>query len=75
MEITNEALVEISKQAIVKKTGARGLRTILENVLLKTMFELPEMKNVLKVTVDKNTIQKNSEPLITFSKQTTTSVA
>ena len=75
LEITDDALIEIAKQAIIKKTGARGLRTIMENILLKTMFDLPEMKNVLKVTVDKNTILKKTEPLITYSKQTSSSVA
>ena len=44
--------LEIAKKAISKKTGARGLRSILENILLKTMFELPDMENVIKVTVD-----------------------
>ena len=48
LEFKDEAIVEIAKKAISKKTGARGLRSILENILLKTMFELPDMENVIK---------------------------
>ena len=54
LEFKEDAILEIAKKAISKKTGARGLRSILENILLKTMFELPDMDDVLKVTVDKN---------------------
>ena len=52
LEFKDEAILEIAKKAISKKTGARGLRSILENILLKTMFEFPDMENVIKVTVD-----------------------
>ena len=52
LEFNDDAILEIAKKAIFKKTGARGLRSILENILLKTMFELPDMENVMKVTVD-----------------------
>ena len=48
LEFKDDAVVEIAKKAIAKKTGARGLRSILENILLKTMFELPDMENVVK---------------------------
>ena len=48
----DNAIKEIAQKAIRKKTGARGLRSILENILLKTMFELPDMENGIKVTVD-----------------------
>ena len=64
-----------AKKAIFKKTGARGLRSILENILLKTMFELPDMDGVLKVTIDKSSVQGNSEPIITYGKKQSTSVA
>merc|ERR1711965_411894 len=46
LEFKEEAILEIGKKAISKKTGARGLRSILENILLKTMFDLPDMENV-----------------------------
>jgi len=75
LEFKDEAISEISKKAISKKTGARGLRSILENILLKTMFELPDMENVIKVTVDAATVKGASEPIITYGKKPSTSVA
>ena len=75
LEFKEEAVSEIAKKAISKKTGARGLRSILENILLKTMFELPDMENVIKVTVDKATVAGSSEPIITYGKKSSTSVA
>ena len=75
LEFKEEAILEIAKKAISKKTGARGLRSILENILLKTMFELPDMDDVLKVTVDKNSVKGVSEPIVTYGKKTSTSVA
>ena len=75
LEFQDEAIIEISKKAISKKTGARGLRSILENILLKTMFELPDMENVIKVTVDKAAVRGSSEPIVTYGKKPSTSVA
>jgi len=75
LEFQDEAISEIAKKAIFKKTGARGLRSILENILLKTMFELPDMENVIKVTVDKATVKGSSEPIVTYGKKSSTSVA
>jgi|TARA_E500000075_G_scaffold19750_1_gene16547 ATP-dependent Clp protease ATP-binding subunit ClpX len=75
LEFQNEAILEIAKKAISKKTGARGLRSILENILLKTMFELPDMENVMKVTVDKSSVKGISEPIVTYGKKSSTSVA
>jgi len=75
LEFKDEAISEISKKAISKKTGARGLRSILENILLKTMFELPDMENVIKVTVDSAAVKGISEPLVTYGKKSSTSVA
>ena len=75
MEFQDEAIKEIARKAISKKTGARGLRSILENILLKTMFELPDMENVIKVTVDSASAKGASEPIITYGKKSTTSVA
>ena len=71
----DDALIEIAKKAINKKTGARGLRSILETILLKTMFELPELENVLKVTVDKSSVAGDGEPIVTYGKKQSTSVA
>ena len=75
LEFQEEAIIEIAKKAISKKTGARGLRSILENILLKTMFELPDMENVVKVTVDSSSVKGSSEPIVTYGKKSSTSVA
>ena len=75
LEFKDDAILEIAKKAISKKTGARGLRSILENILLKTMFELPDMENVLKVTVDNAAVKGTSEPIVTYGKKSSTSVA
>ena len=75
LEFKGESVSEIAKQAISKKTGARGLRSILENILLKTMFELPDMDDVIKVTVDKSSVKGLSEPIMTYGKKQSTSVA
>ena len=75
LEFNDEAISEIAKKAISKKTGARGLRSILENILLKTMFELPDMEDVIKVTVDASAVKGATEPIITYGKKSSTSVA
>ena len=75
LEFRDDALVEIAKKAISKKTGARGLRSILESILLKTMFSLPDLEGVESVTVDKTVVKGKTEPIITYSKSKTTSVA
>ena len=75
LEFKDDAISEIAKKAISKKTGARGLRSILENILLKTMFELPDMEDAIKVTIDKNSVNGNSEPIVTYGKKQSTSVA
>ena len=75
LEFQDEAIIEVAKKAISKKTGARGLRSILENILLKTMFELPDMENVIKVTVDSSSVKGDSEPIVTYGKKPSTSVA
>jgi len=63
-----EALLEIAKKAITKKTGARGLRTILESLLLKTMFDLPSQENVEEVIVDQGVVLGQIEPIIVYSR-------
>ena len=75
LEFNKEAVKEIARKAISKKTGARGLRSIIENILLKTMFELPDMENVAKVTVDAPSGRGASEPIVTYGKKSSTSVA
>ena len=75
LEFKDEAILEIAKKAVSKKTGARGLRSILENILLKTMFELPDMENVITVTVDAASVKGTTEPIVTYGKKSSTSVA
>ena len=71
----DDAISEIAKKAVHKKTGARGLRSIIESLLLKTMFKLPTMENVVQVIVDQSVVKNNSEPLIIHAKSKTTSAA
>ena len=71
----DDAISEIAKKAIHKKTGARGLRSIIEYLLLKTMFKLPTMEDVVQVIVDQSAVKNNSEPLIIYAKSKTTSAA
>ncbi len=66
LDIREEALHAIARRAMARKTGARGLRTILEGVLLNSMYELPTMENVSKVVVDETVIDGGAEPLILY---------
>ena len=75
LEFREDALSEIAKRAINKKTGARGLRSIMESILLKTMFALPDMDNVNSVTIDRSVVKGKSEPIISYSKNKSTSAA
>ena len=64
----DNALKEIALKAIRKKTGARGLRSILENILLKTMYDLPSQDNIEEVIVDGSSVKGQSQPIIVHSK-------
>ncbi|MDU8911191.1 ATP-dependent Clp protease ATP-binding subunit ClpX [Aestuariicoccus sp. MJ-SS9] len=64
LTFTDDALSAIAKRAIERKTGARGLRSILEAILLETMFELPGMDSVSKVVVNEEAVNTNAQPLI-----------
>lgn len=66
LEIREEALRSIARKAMLRKTGARGLRTILEQVLLDTMYDLPSMDEVAKVVVDEAVIAGESDPLMIY---------
>ena len=63
LEFTDDALSAIAKKAIERKTGARGLRSIMENMLMDTMFEMPDKEDVEKVVVSKETVDDNKEPV------------
>ena len=71
----DDAVEEIAKKAISKKTGARGLRSIIEALLLKTMFKLPALEDVEEVIVDKSVVKNNKEPLIIYTKTKKTTAA
>jgi len=63
LQFTEDALTSIAKRAIERKTGARGLRSIMEDILLDTMFELPSMHNVTKVVVNEEAVISDAQPL------------
>jgi len=69
LEFREDALHAIARKAMNRKTGARGLRSIVESVLLDTMYELPSLKNVSKVVVDETTIKGESKPLVIYDSQ------
>ncbi|MDN4633292.1 MULTISPECIES: ATP-dependent Clp protease ATP-binding subunit ClpX [Sphingomonas] len=66
---TDDALVQVAKKAIDRKTGARGLRSILEGILLDTMFDLPGMDGVDEVMIDKDVIDGRKEPIRVYAKK------
>jgi len=66
LEIRPSALKAIARKALVRKTGARGLRSILEHALIDTMYELPNQDNVEKVVVDESTIEEDKPPLLVY---------
>ena len=66
LEFREEGLRAVARKAMKRKTGARGLRTIMEGVLLDTMYDLPSLKNVQKVLVDESVIEGHSKPYIVF---------
>lgn len=67
LTFTDDALKAIAKRAIDRKTGARGLRSILEDILLDTMFELPSLENVQEVVVNEDAVSREGEPLIVYA--------
>ena len=69
LEVRPGALQAIARRALERKTGARGLRSILEGVLLDTMYELPGMENVTKVVIDENSITGDAKPLLIYADQ------
>jgi len=67
----DNAVKEIANKAINKKTGARGLRSILENILLKTMFDLPSQDNIEEIIIDSGTVKGTTQPIVVHSKNKT----
>ncbi|MEN9756961.1 MAG: hypothetical protein RL755_1148 [Pseudomonadota bacterium] len=75
LEFSDDSLSAIAQKSMERKTGARGLRTIVENVLLNTMYELPSADNVEKVIVDKDVILGNNEPTLIYKTERKTKKA
>jgi ATP-dependent Clp protease ATP-binding subunit ClpX len=69
IQFRNDALLQIAKKAQERKTGARGLRSIMESVLLETMYKIPSEKNVTKVIIDEAVIKGESEPLLMYENE------
>jgi ATP-dependent Clp protease ATP-binding subunit ClpX len=69
LTFSKDALKAIAEKAITRKTGARGLRSIIEDVLLETMFELPSIENVEEVVVNKEVVSGNAKPMLIYSKK------
>jgi ATP-dependent Clp protease ATP-binding subunit ClpX len=68
LTFTDDALVAIAKRAIERKTGARGLRSIMEDILLDTMFDLPGMDTVSEVVVNEEAVGPDAAPLMIHDK-------
>ena len=66
LEFRDDALSAIAHKAMERKTGARGLRSIVEGVLLDTMYELPSMDDVSKVVIDETVIKGESDPILIY---------
>ena len=71
LEFRDDALLAISKKAMKRKTGARGLRTLIESILLNTMYDLPSQEGVSKVVIDKNVVDSDTEPLMIYKSKST----
>ena len=69
LTFTEEALFAVAKKAIVRKTGARGLRSILEGILLDTMYELPNMQGVEEVVINAEVVEERAQPLLIYAEK------
>ena len=70
LEFRDNSLLAIAKKALARKTGARGLRSILEHTLLDTMYDLPSMSNVAKAVIDEGVVNGESQPILIYADQT-----
>ncbi len=69
LEVRPSALTAIARKALKRKTGARGLRSIMENALIDTMFDLPTMDGVAKVVIDEHIVEEGAKPLLVYREQ------
>ena len=67
LEIKDDALIEIAKLAVLRKTGARGLRSIMEDLLLDLMYETPDQKDLKKIVVNSDVVTKKNKPIMMYS--------
>ena len=67
LEIKEDALKAIAKLAVSQNTGARGLRSIIEDSLMNIMYEVPDQKDLYKVVINKDVISKKSDPILIYS--------
>ena len=67
LEIKEDALEEIAKQAVTQNTGARGIRSIIEDALMDIMYKVPDQKNLYKVVINKEVIRRKSDPILIYS--------
>lgn len=69
LRIADSAIKAIAQQAIERKSGARGLRAIMENIMLDVMFEVPSEPNIKEVVISEDTVNKNEKPLVVYHSQ------
>ncbi|HBC71322.1 MAG TPA: ATP-dependent Clp protease ATP-binding subunit ClpX, partial [Coxiellaceae bacterium] len=69
IEFQDEALNIIAQKALAKKAGARGLRSILENLLLETMYQLPSQKNISKIIIDTEVVNGKKAPILVYNEE------
>ena len=69
LTFAGEALEKVAQKAIARKTGARGLRSILESILLDTMFELPSYDTVEEVVINREVVENRAKPLLIYSER------
>ena len=67
LDLRENALQAIAKQAIKRKSGARGLRSIVEHLLLHLMYEIPSMEHLEKVVIDETVVEKSSDPVFVYN--------
>ncbi len=68
LRFTESALKEIARLAVEHKTGARGLRSIIEDLMLETMFDLPSMGDVKEIVIDENVVHRREKPLLVYER-------
>jgi len=69
LKFTDEALVKIAEQAVLRETGARGLRAILEQIMLDIMYQVPDMQNPKEVIIDEDVVRNKKPPVIVFKRK------